>query len=213
MKLKICGLKREEDVDYVNQFKPDYAGFVFAGEKRKIDFDTAQKLKRRLSPEIPSVGVFVNADISFIVRLAEEGIVDMIQLHGDEDLNYITELRKCLEKSDKNIPPIIKSVRVKSVTQILEDEKLPVDYLLLDAFHENEYGGSGKVFDHTLIPELTKPYILAGGIDSNNVTDILKTLSARNRSPFCVDVSSSVETNGFKDKAKIQQLVQIVKTL
>ncbi len=213
MKLKICGLKREEDVDYVNQFKPDYAGFVFAGEKRKIDFDTAQKLKRRLSPEIPSVGVFVNADISFIVRLAEEGIVDMIQLHGDEDLNYITELRKCLEKSDKNIPPIIKSVRVKNVTQILEDEKLPVDYLLLDAFHENEYGGSGKVFDHTLIPELTKPYILAGGIDSNNVTDILKTLSARNRSPVCVDVSSSVETNGFKDKAKIQQLVQIVKTL
>lgn len=213
MKLKICGLKREEDVDYVNQFKPDYAGFVFAGEKRKIDFDTAQKLKRQLSPEIPSVGVFVNADISFIVRLAEEGIVDMIQLHGDEDLNYITELRKCLEKSDKNIPPIIKSVRVKSVTQILEDEKLPVDYLLLDAFHENEYGGSGKVFDHTLIPELTKPYILAGGIGSNNVTDILKTLSARNRSPFCVDVSSSVETNGFKDKAKIQQLVQIVKTL
>ena len=205
MKLKICGLKREEDVDYVNQFKPDYAGFVFAGEK--------QQLKRRLSPEIPSVGVFVNADISFIVRLAEEGIVDMIQLHGDEDLNYITELRKCLEKSDKNIPPIIKSVRVKSVTQILEDEKLPVDYLLLDAFHENEYGGSGKVFDHTLIPELTKPYILAGGIDSNNVTDILKTLSARNRSPFCVDVSSSVETNGFKDEAKIQQLVQIVKTL
>ena len=99
------------------------------------------------------------------------------------------------------------------MTQILEDEKLPVDYLLLDAFHENEYGGSGKVFDHTLIPELTKPYILAGGIDSNNVTDILKTLSARNRSPFCVDVSSSVETNGFKDKAKIQQLVQIVKTL
>ena len=213
MKIKICGLKRKEDVYYVNRSMPDWIGFVFAGEKRKIDLETAKALKQELNPQIRSVGVFVNAEISFIVQLVQEGILDMIQLHGDENRDYIVKLRECLEKSGEKDIPIIKAVRVRSVEQILEDEKLPVDYLLLDAFKEDEYGGSGKVFDHTLIPDLQKPYILAGGIGLDNVTIILKTLAEQGRSPICVDVSSSVETDGFKDKVKIEELVQVVREL
>ena len=213
MQIKICGLKRKEDVDYVNQSMPDWIGFVFAGEKRKIDYETAKALKQQLNPQIRSVGVFVNADISFITRLVQDGILDMIQLHGDENREYIMKLKECLKKSEKSDVPIIKAVRVKNVMQILEDEKLPVDYLLLDAFKEDEYGGSGKVFDHNLIPDLHKPYILAGGIGLDNVTEILQTLAEKNRSPVCVDVSSSVETDGFKDQIKIEELVQRVKSL
>lgn len=213
MKIKICGLKRNEDVDYVNQSMPDWIGFVFAGEKRKIDYETAKTLKQALNQQIHSVGVFVNADISFVTRLVQDGILNIVQLHGDENLDYITELKESLVKIGKGDTPIIKAVRVRNAEQILEDEKLPVDYLLLDAFKEDEYGGSGKVFDHTLIPDLQKPYILAGGIGVDNVTSILKTLAEQGRSPVCVDVSSSVETDGFKDKVKIDELVKMVKSL
>lgn len=213
MQIKICGLKRKEDVDYVNQSMPDWVGFVFAGEKRKIDYETAKTLKQALNSQIRSVGVFVNEDISFITRLVQDGILDMVQLHGDENREYIMKLKECLGKSEKSDVPIIKAVRVKNVIQILEDEKLPVDYLLLDAFKEDEYGGSGKVFDHNLIPDLHKPYILAGGIGLDNVTEILRTLAGKNRSPVCVDVSSSVETDGFKDQIKIEELVQLVKNI
>lgn len=212
MQIKICGLKRNEDVDYVNQTKPDCVGFVFAGAKRKIDFDTAKMLREKLDPSIPSVGVFVNAKIEFVVQLLEEGVIQIVQLHGDEDANYIQNLRHELEKSVityKNIT-IIKAIRVKSLEEVLEAEKMAVDYLLLDAFKEDEYGGSGKVFDHNLIPKLKKPYFLAGGITAGNVVGILDSLKRKDNLPYCVDVSSSVETDGLKDRAKIAQIVEVV---
>lgn len=162
MKIKICGLKRIEDVDYVNQCMPDWVGFVFAGTKRKIDFETAKVLKQRLNPKIKTVGVFVNEEISFIVNLVTNGIVDMIQLHGDEEKKDIIKLQKLLMNHDKSEIPIIKAVRVQSREQILEAEKLPVDYLLLDAFKEGEYGGSGKVFEHKLIPKSRKTIYFSG---------------------------------------------------
>ncbi len=211
MKIKICGLRRIEDVDYVNREHPDYIGFVFAGTKRKIDYETAVLLKKALDPAIQSVGVFVNEDISYIVRLVEENILDMVQLHGDETEEYIQALRFALRAKQKAQVPIIKAVRVKSREQVLEAEQLPVDYLLLDAFIADEYGGSGKVFDHKLIPNLKKPYILAGGIDSKNVITILQSLSEEGKTPVCVDVSSSVETDGFKDETKIKDMISVVR--
>lgn len=210
MKIKICGLKRIEDVDYVNQCMPDFIGFVFAGTKRNIDFETAKTLKQRLNPEIKAVGVFVNEEIAFIIRLVTEGVLDMIQLHGCEDEEYITELRSLLMEHGKSEVAIIKSVRVQSKKQIIEAEKLPVDFLLLDTFREDEYGGSGIVFDHKLIPELEKKFILAGGITEKNVIDILDGLKKEQKTPFCIDVSSSVETNGVKDKSKMKKIVHIV---
>lgn len=213
MKIKICGLKRNEDIAYVNAAKPDYVGFVFAGSKRKIDFDTAKALKQQLMGEIPAVGVFVNEDIDFIVKLVSEKVIDVIQLHGDEDETYVEALRKQLVNSIpdyEDCVTIIKAIRVKSQEQVLEAEKINVKYLLLDAFKEDEYGGSGKVFDHNLIPKLTKPYFLAGGISSDNIIGILEMLKEKDNLPYCVDVSSSVERDGVKDKEKINEIVKLI---
>lgn len=232
MDIKICGIKRIEDVDYVNQYRPELIGFIFAGKKRKIDFETAKLLKSRLEPPIKAVGVFVNEEIDFIVKLVAHHVIELIQLHGDEDEEYIHKLHKSLEnmylpdidaddlknevkKKEKIVNgkdiPVIKAVRVKSTKQVLEAEKLPVDYLLLDAFMEDEYGGVGKVFDHRLIPNLSKPYLLAGGIDCDNVVKILNSLKAKNITlPCCMDVSSSVETDGCKDAEKIKKIVSVV---
>lgn len=228
MNIKICGLKRTEDIDYVNRYKPDWVGFVFAGKKRKIDFDTAKLLKSRLDTSIKVVGVFVNEDIEYILKLVSNHVIDMVQLHGDEDENYILQLKEELlramdskQKKSEGIcnaeggevwcVPIIKAVRVQNTEQVLDAQRLSVDYLLLDAFKEDEYGGSGKVFDHNLIPNLTKPYLLAGGIGSENAEEIIRTLERKQIAlPFCLDVSSSVETEGCKDEKKIQKIVQIV---
>ena len=214
MKIKICGLKREEDIEYVNVCKPDYIGFVFAGQKRKIDYDTAKHLKSKLDSSIRAVGVFVNENIEFIDRLVCDNIIDMIQLHGDEDENYISRLKEHLSVRGNQDIPIIKGVRVRSKEQVLESESLPVDYLLLDAFSEKDYGGVGVTFNHKLIPELCKPYMLAGGIDYENVTKIIENISLKNVSaPVCVDVSSSVETDGYKDYKKIKEMVDVVRRL
>lgn len=212
MKIKICGLRREEDISYVNQCLPDYIGFVFAGKKRKIDYDSAKLLKSELASSIKAVGVFVNEDIEYIVRLVRDDILDMVQLHGDEDESYILELRNRLSHEHKPAVPIIKAVRVRSGRQVEEADKLPVDYLLLDAFSKDEYGGSGETFKHELIPEISRPYFLAGGIDYKNVIKILKNISLKNVTmPIGVDVSSSVETDGYKDFEKIRNMVQIIK--
>ncbi len=192
-KIKICGLKRPEDIKMVNDYEPDYGGFVFAGTKRRIDFDTAKELRSLMDPNIQAVGVFVNEKIDFIESLCQENIIQLVQLHGDEGEDYIQELKKRVSA------PLIKAIRVKSAGQVLEAEKLPVDFLLLDAYVEGAYGGSGVTFDKTLIPELEKPYFLAGGLTAENVLERMEGLS-----PYGVDVSSGVESMGFKDEEKIR---------
>lgn len=214
MKIKICGLRRKEDVDYVNLWRPDMVGFVFAGVKRRIDYETAKMLKKNLNPEMKAVGVFVNAHMEYIDRLVADDIIDVVQLHGDEDEAYIQNLRRSFRQMGKQDTPVIKAVRVKSTEQVLEAEKLPVDYLLLDAFTEEEYGGSGKVFNHALIPNLEKPYLLAGGIGCDNVVEIIDSLKEKNVTlPFCIDVSSSVEVDGYKDEDKIINIISLVQAL
>ena len=211
MKIKICGLKREEDILYVNEIKPDYIGFVFAGEKRKIDEYQAKNLKKLLDPSIISVGVFVNEDVNFISQLFLEGVIDLIQLHGDENINYIGKLNNLLLNKNKSAK-LIKAIRVKDNKSLLNIEHFPVDYFLLDAFKEDEFGGSGIKFDHSLISNLSKPYFLAGGISSSNIYEILSNLKKKNINlPFAIDVSSSVETNGLKDKEKIEEIVRITR--
>ena len=212
MQIKICGLKRPQDVAYVNAAMPEYAGFVFAGTKRRITPEYARQLKEQMHPDIQTVGVFVNEEISTIIQLVKEDTINMVQLHGDEDLAYIERLQEALG-SDAHKVPVIQAIRVQNPDQIKEAEALPVDYLLLDAFHADEYGGSGRVFDHNLIPPLTKPYLLAGGIDHNNVAEILRILEEKNNLPMAVDVSSSVETAGIKDAGKIDALVHLVHSI
>ena len=199
-KVKICGLSRIEDIGAVNLALPDYIGFVFAESRRKVDFVQAGRLKDLLDKRILTVGVFVNADIKDIFDHCKSGIIDLIQLHGDEDENYINELKILVPD------PIIKAVRVKSRKDILEAEELPADYLLLDTYQKDLYGGSGAIFDWSLIPQIDKPYFLAGGLNEGNLNDALK------HKPYCLDISSGVETNGFKDKSKIIEVVKMIRS-
>lgn len=202
-KIKICGLKRPEDIEYVNQYLPDYAGFVFAGSKRKVTDEQAEELSRKLDGRIIAVGVFVNEPAEHIVNLVKKGIIRVVQLHGDEDREYILKLRENLEESVK----IIKAVRVQNREQILEAEKLPCDYLLLDTWQKDAYGGCGKQFDKSLIPaDMSKPYFLAGGLAADNIRENIQICH-----PYAVDVSSAVETDGKKDEKKIQEFIERVR--
>lgn len=199
-KIKICGLMCIGDIEYANKAMPDYIGFVFApGRKRTISAQTAESMKSRLDKNIKAVGVFLNNDIQFVLDTSKKGIIDVIQLHGDEDLDYIKKIR---ENTDK---PIIRAVRVRNSDDIIAAENLPVDYLLLDTYKKGVYGGTGETFDWNTIPEIKKPYFLAGGINEVNISDALKT------NAFCIDVSSGAETDGKKDGQKIINIVSIVK--
>ena len=193
-KIKICGLKRLQDIEYVNELLPDFIGFVFAGTKRRITDEKAKELKAALNPEIKSVGVFVNDTLEHISFLANNNIIDIIQLHGDEDRKYIADLRKLTDKK------IIKAVRVKDSMSVQEAKELNADYLLLDTYsNSGEYGGTGKTFNREYIPKNIGNYFLAGGLNAENLKEIIKDTN-----PYAVDLSSGVETDGFKDREKIK---------
>ena len=201
-KIKICGLKRAEDISYVNELLPDFAGFVFAKSSRQVDAEKASMLKALLSPGIRAVGVFVNAAPEFIADLYRKKVIDIAQLHGDEDIAYIDSLKERCPKL-----PLIKAVRVQSAEQISEAEKLPCDFLLLDTWQKDSYGGSGKTFDRSLIPPLTKPWFLAGGLNAENIAESISQCH-----PWAVDVSSAVETDEVKDREKIRDFILAVRT-
>lgn len=203
-KIKICGLTRLEDIRFVNEALPDYVGFVFAKSKRQVSDDEAEILKSYLKTSIKSVGVFVNDDIKHIAQLCNLNIIDMVQLHGDENEEYIKNLRKYIDN------PIIKAVRVKKFDDVKKSDEFSSDYLLFDAYHEKQYGGSGIAFDWSLISaiKVNKPYFLAGGLNLNNI------LEAQNLcNPYCLDLSSGVETNGLKDKQKIIEMVTKIRSV
>ena len=192
--IKICGLTRTEDIEAVNRAKPDYIGFVFAKSKRQITPQKAELLKKMLSPTIKAVGVFVNEKKENMISIVQKGIIDMVQLHGQETEKEIEDLQKIISV------PIIKAISVQT-KQDIRDTK--ADYLLLD----NGAGGTGKTFDWSIIHDIKKPFFIAGGITIENIAYALQ------KQPFAVDVSSGVETNGIKDRQKIIQIVEFVRTL
>ena len=196
-KVKICGLSRLEDIDIVNSALPDYIGFVFAPSRRRIDEITANTLKQRLDPRIKAVGVFVNQDIETIANLHNLGIIDLIQLHGDEDMNYITKLKKSCRCH------IIKAVGIKDTLPLYPGN---ADYLLFDTLSKHR-GGTGKTFDWRLLNDFSgPPFFLAGGLITRNVLEAVKNIA-----PYCVDVSSGVEANGTKDADMIHEFIRIVR--
>jgi len=196
-KIKICGLKRIEDIEFVNETMPDFAGFVFAGTKRNISFNMAAKFKTALDKKIKAVGVFVNEPLGNITFLFKEGIIDMAQLHGDEDEDFIDALKFQIDM------PVIKAIRVK---EPLKDLKSKADFILFDSYNENQCGGSGQTFDWNFIKDINTPYFLAGGLNAQNIPIALKELN-----PFCIDISGGVETDGNKDLEKIREIIKIVK--
>lgn len=202
LKIKICGLRRECDVDFVNSAGVDFVGFVFAGSKRQVTPAQASVLKKRLSPDIKSVGVFVNESIENIKRICKNGIIDLVQLHGNEDSDFIKTL-----KNEINLP-VIKAVKALSKDYIKEEIRNDADFVLLDSFKENSFGGTGSIFDWTIVPDIKKPVFLAGGLNINNIKQAVDMVH-----PFCVDISSGVETDGFKDERKIFEITKLVRGL
>ena len=217
VKLKICGLKRLEDIEIVNKYKPDYIGFVFAESHRKVSYEQAKELSSHLSKDIVPVGVFVNEHMKLIVDLFKEGIIQIAQLHGDEDEDYIKNLKsKSIEETGNEIP-VINAIEVNNGSNNDNEskgddfnEKLfkwrdsSSDYFILDSGK-----GSGKTFDWSMIDKNSEFFknsiFLAGGLNKNNLA-----LAIEEFNPFAVDLSSSVETNGFKDEKKIKEIVEII---
>ena len=192
VKIKLCGLSRAEDVAAANRLLPDYIGFVFAKKSRRyVSPERASELKALLDPRITAVGVFVNETPENIANLLESGVIDAAQLHGDEDEEYISSLRKLTDKT------LIKAFKVNSVQDVIKAESSSADLVLLDSG-----AGTGSVFDWELIRTVKRRYFLAGGLDSRNVGEAIETLR-----PWAVDVSSGVETGGIKDEKKMADFI------
>ena len=198
VKIKICGIRRFEDIEIVNKYKPDYIGFVFADTKRYVSHELAYKLKQKLAPEIISVGVFVDEDKEKILKLFKNKTIKVAQLHGNESEEYIVELKK---KTDYGLI-IIKAIEMSEDTDLLDYDSSHADYLLLDSGK-----GSGKTFDWNLIKkDLKKDIFLAGGLNSENVNQAIEEFN-----PYAIDLSSSLEVNGFKDETKIKEIMELIK--
>jgi phosphoribosylanthranilate isomerase len=200
MKIKICGIFREQDTDYINEAMPDYTGFVFAESKRKVSPAQAAKLRRRLADGIVPVGVFVNAPLEEITALYFDGVISIAQLHGNEDEAYIKQLKGASAKGGVAIP-VIKVIRSEELSRELPPTT-DVDYYLFDSG-----AGSGLSFDWNVFNSRSfdKLWFLAGGINADNITQ------AMSFKPFCIDISGGAETNGIKDREKIVQLTSIVR--
>ena len=199
MKLKFCGLTRETDIRAANETQPDYIGFVFAESRRRVTDEQAARLRALLSPGIQAVGVFVNDDPTHIALLANRGVIDLIQLHGSESAAYIQRLRTM------TAAPIICALRVGKQTDIKRAESNLVDFLLLDTYTKDAYGGSGRIFDWSLLGEVGKPYFLAGGLNESNITRAMRT------GAYALDLSSGIETDGVKDAEKMRRVAALVK--
>ncbi len=195
VKVKICGIRRAEDIEIINKYPPDYIGFVFAESKRQIDFDTAKTLKKLLKVNIPVVGVFVNGNIENILELYRNDIIDIAQLHGDENEDYINQL-----KEEARGLKLIKAIEITKKEDLNDYENMDVEYILLDSGK-----GSGKTFNWDLINKnISKDFFLAGGLNSANFNQAIERFQ-----PYGIDLSSGVETNGYKDEEKIKKIMEL----
>lgn len=201
MKIKLCGMFRDCDIDYANEAKPDYVGFIlgFPKSHRNIDAETARRLRSRLDTGIKAVGVFVNSPETTCAEYADCGIIDVIQLHGDEDADFIRRLRELTSA------PIIKAAKIRTPEDIGRVQALGADYVLLD-----NGTGTGEMFDHSLLDgaEIRQPFFLAGGLTPENLRQAAESVH-----PYCVDLSSGVETDRLKDREKMLEAVRVIREL
>ena len=217
-KVKMCGISKVDTIPAVVEAKPDYMGLVFAPSKRQVTVDQAKILVEELhkqyamkynsaveqsgNDEIKTVGVFVNETLDNLVTIAKEVNLDAVQLHGDEDEAFIQALK---EKTDVEV---WKAVQICSPADAEAWIDSSADMLLFDAYHKDERGGTGEVFDWSCLDEFERPFMLAGGIDSTNVARAIRTVR-----PYGIDISSGIETDGVKDDEKIKAFTNIVRTI
>lgn len=197
-KIKICGLRRPQDILIANRYKPDFAGFIidFPKSHRSISGQEVKNLRENLDKSIPAVGVFVNQPVDKVIKLLKNSTIDIAQLHGKESPEYINEVQKSTGKK------VIKAFEVKTSEDIERALESPADYLLLD-----QGKGGGETFDWSLITEkIDRPWFLAGGLTVDNLQQAIDTVH-----PWGLDISSGVETNGVKDEEKVKEVVSIVR--
>ena len=195
-RIKMCGLRRPEDIEAAGELLPEYIGFVFfPGSRRYVAPETARALKAGLNPGIRTVGVFVDEKPETVAKLLSDGTIDMAQLHGSEDEAYLADLRK---RTDK---PLIRAFRVRGAEDALRAQASSADEIMLDAG-----AGDGKTFDWSWLRQVKRPYFLAGGLTPENAGRAVRELK-----PYAVDVSSGIETGGFKDIVKMRAFVRAVR--
>ena len=217
-KVKMCGISKVETIPAVVEAKPDYMGLVFAPSKRQVTVDQAKILVEELhrgyakkygsdtehdkNDTIKTVGVFVNETVDNLVTIANEANLDAVQLHGDEDETFIQSLK------ERTNVEVWKAVQIRSAADVEKWIDSSADMLLFDAYHKDERGGTGEVFDWSSLDAFERPFMLAGGIDSTNVARAIRTVR-----PYGIDISSGIETNGVKDDEKITAFTKIVKSI
>ena len=196
-RIKFCGLSRACDIVAANELMPDYIGFVFAPKSRRyVDEKKAAALRALLHPDILAVGVFVKEETDFIARLLQEGVIDIVQLHGNENESYLEALR---EKTDK---PVIQAFGADSGETVRKAKNSQADFILFDSAG----GGTGQIFDWNVLAGVKRPYFLAGGLNAENAEEAVRALH-----PYAVDVSSGIETNGVKDREKMRKFAAAVR--
>ena len=217
-KVKMCGISKVETIPAVVEAKPDYMGLVFAPSKRQVTVDQAKILVEELhrgyakkygsdtehdkNGTIKTVGVFVNETVENLVTIANEANLDAVQLHGDEDEAFIQSLK------ERTNVEVWKAVQIRSAADAEAWIDSSADMLLFDAYHKDERGGTGEVFDWSCLDEFERPFMLAGGIDVTNVARAIRTVR-----PYGIDISSGIETDGVKDDEKIKAFTNIVRTI
>ena len=217
-KVKMCGISKVETIPAVVEAKPDYMGLVFAPSKRQVTVDQAKTLVEELhrgyaqkygsdtehdkNDTIKTVGVFVNETVDNLVTIANEANLDAVQLHGDEDETFIQSLK------ERTNVEVWKAIQIRTAADTEKWIDSSADMLLFDAYHKDERGGTGEVFDWSSLDAFERPFMLAGGIDSTNVARAIRTVR-----PYGIDISSGIETNGVKDDEKITAFIKIVKSI
>ncbi|MCY3030376.1 MULTISPECIES: phosphoribosylanthranilate isomerase [Aerococcus] len=198
MKLKICGLKRPVDISYCNPLAIDYVGFIvdYPKSQRSVSLSTLEDLSQRVNPNIQKVGVFVNEKLDLIADLLKQGIIDIAQLHGQESPADIVYLQNTTAK------PIWKAFAIQDTKDLDRAKASPADQILLDY----KEAGSGKSFNWKLLKDFDRPFILAGGLNANNIKSAIDQVK-----PAALDLSTGVESQGHKDPNKIKEIVRMVK--
>lgn len=210
-KVKMCGISKVETIPAIVDAKPDYMGLVFAPSKRQVTVEQAKILIEELHKQcinhydikvVKTVGVFVNETLDNLVRIADTANLDVVQLHGDEDETFIQSLK------ERTNVEVWKAIQIRTAADTEKWIDSSVDMLLFDAYHKDERGGTGEVFDWSSLDAFERPFMLAGGIDSTNVARAIRTVR-----PYGIDISSGIETNGVKDDEKITAFTKIVKSI
>jgi len=197
IRIKICGITREEDARLAVEYGADALGFIFyPASPRSVTPDQAMSIVRQLPPFVNRVGVFVDESPDSVRRISDRVGLDVVQLHGSEQPEHIHEYPG----------RVIKAIRVRGVESLQELSRYKVGTYLLDAYRKGTCGGTGETFNWDLAIGAKQHgrIILSGGLNPSNVTDAIQLVR-----PYAVDVSSGIEKEpGIKDHARMKLLVQ-----